>query len=142
MNLIVDLISIFYITLTRPLRKKFRMRWFFDVTKVKESSFSKSDLTDPPQIFDAHLLVNTNLSPSSFNFSVGFYIMIMFWVRWFHTYFFRITDESALIGNFLRNGRVRGKPIGRVRVKILFEKLRYGFFTYRFIAMMAIPTVE
>ena len=40
------------------------MRWFFDVSKVKESSFSKSDLTDPPQIFDAHLLENTNFSPS------------------------------------------------------------------------------
>ena len=31
--------------------------------------------------------------------------------------FRRIGDESALIRNFLRNGRVRGKPIGRVRVK-------------------------
>ena len=39
--------------------------------KVKESSFFKSDLTDPPQIFDAHLLEYTNLSPSSFHFSVG-----------------------------------------------------------------------
>ena len=34
--------------------------------------FLKSDLTDPPQIFDGHLLENTNLSPSSFYFSVGF----------------------------------------------------------------------
>ena len=25
--------------LTRPLRRKLRMRWFFDVSKVKESSF-------------------------------------------------------------------------------------------------------
>ena len=45
------------------------MRWFFDVSKVKESSFSKSDLT---QIFDAHLLENTDLSPFRFHFSVGF----------------------------------------------------------------------
>ena len=66
------------LTLTRPLRRKLRMRWFFDVSKVKESSFFKSDLTDPPQIFDAHLLENTNLSPSSFHFSVGFYIKICF----------------------------------------------------------------
>ena len=29
------------------MRKKLRMRWFFDVSKVKESSFFKSDLTDP-----------------------------------------------------------------------------------------------
>ena len=48
------------------------MRWFFDVSKVKESSFFKSDLTDPPQIFDAHLLENTDLSPSRFHFSVDF----------------------------------------------------------------------
>ena len=31
--------------------------------------FFKSDLTDPhPQIFDAHLLKNTNSSPSRFDF--------------------------------------------------------------------------
>ena len=34
--------------------------------------FFKSDLTEPPQIFDAHLLGNTDLSPSRFHFSVGF----------------------------------------------------------------------
>ena len=62
----------FKLSLRRPLRKKLQMRWFFDVSKVKESSFSKSDLTDPPQIFDAHLLENTDLSPSRFHFSVGF----------------------------------------------------------------------
>ena len=38
----------FILTLTRPLRSKLRMRWFFDVSKVKESSFLKLDLTDPP----------------------------------------------------------------------------------------------
>ena len=59
--------------LTRPLRIKLRMRWFFDVSKVKELSFFKSDLTDPHQIFDAHLLEKTNLSPSSFHFSVDLY---------------------------------------------------------------------
>ena len=36
-----------YLTLTRPLPRKLRMRWFLDVSKVKESSFFKSDLTDP-----------------------------------------------------------------------------------------------
>ena len=59
--------------LRRPLRRKLRMRWFFDVSKVKESSFYKSDLTEQPQIFDVHLLENTDLSPSRFNFSVSFY---------------------------------------------------------------------
>ena len=34
--------------------------------------FFLSDLIDPPQIFDAHLLENTDLSPSRFNFSVVF----------------------------------------------------------------------
>ena len=69
------------LTLRRPSRRKLRMRWFFDVSKVEESSFFKSDLTSPPpQIFDPHLLVkfsqfsrfNTDLSPSRFHFSVGF----------------------------------------------------------------------
>ena len=40
--------------------------------------FFKSDLTDSTQIFDAHLLENTNFSPSSFHFSVSFYIKICF----------------------------------------------------------------
>ena len=70
------------LTLTRPLRRKLRMRWFFELSKVKESSFFKSDLTDLPQIFDAQ------------------YKKV--------TYFCRVSDESALIRNFLRNGRVRG----------------------------------
>ena len=48
------------------------MSWFFDVPKVKESSLFKSDLTDPPQIFDEHLLEKTDLSLSRFHFSVGF----------------------------------------------------------------------
>ena len=39
------------LTLTRSLRKKFRMRLIFDVSEVKESSFFKSDLTDPPLRF-------------------------------------------------------------------------------------------
>ena len=39
------------LTLRRPLHRKLRMRWFFDVYKVKESSFSKSDLTDPASDF-------------------------------------------------------------------------------------------
>ena len=44
-----------WLTLTRPLRRKLRIRLVFDVSKVKESSFFKSDLTDPPQIIEAHL---------------------------------------------------------------------------------------
>ena len=47
----------------------------FDISKVKESI---SNLTDPPQIFNAHVLENTNYSLSSFHFSVGFYIKICF----------------------------------------------------------------
>ena len=48
------------------------------VAQKTADEFFKSDLTDPPQIFDAHLLENTNLSPSSFHFSVGFYIKTCF----------------------------------------------------------------
>ena len=39
------------LTLTRPLRRKLQMKWFFDVPKVKELRFFKSDLTDPPSDF-------------------------------------------------------------------------------------------
>ena len=61
-----------FLTLRRPLRRKLRMRWFFDVFRVKESSFSKSDLTYTPSDFWLHLLETTDLSPSTFHFSVGF----------------------------------------------------------------------
>ena len=30
-----------------PVAQKIADEWFFDLSKVKESSFSKSDLTDP-----------------------------------------------------------------------------------------------
>ena len=40
---------------------------------MKELSFIKSDLIDLHQIFDAHLLETTDLSPSRFHFSVGLY---------------------------------------------------------------------
>ena len=66
------LLTSYILTFRRPLRKKLRMGWFFDVSEVKESSFLKSDLTDPPKILDAHLLVNTNLGPFRFPFSVSF----------------------------------------------------------------------
>ena len=67
-----------YLTFTRSLRRNLRMRWVFDVSKVKESSFVNRTSLTPPQIFDAHLLENTNLSPSSFPFPVSFYIKICF----------------------------------------------------------------
>ena len=53
------------IYLNPQLRKKLRMRWFFDVSKVKESSFFKSDLTD--LTLDAHLFENINFSFSKLN---------------------------------------------------------------------------
>ena len=48
------------------------MRLVFDISEEKESRFFKSDVNDPHQIFDAHLLETTDLSPSRFHFSVGF----------------------------------------------------------------------
>ena len=58
------------LTLRRPLLRKLQMRWLFDASKVKKSSFFKSDLTDPPQNFDAHLLENNDCSPSRFHISL------------------------------------------------------------------------
>ena len=37
-------LKIMLLTLWRPLRRKLRMRWFSDVSKVNESSFFNSDL--------------------------------------------------------------------------------------------------
>ena len=61
------------LTLRRPFRRKVRMRRFFDISKVKESSFFLNrTLMTLHQIFDAHLLKKPDLSPSRFHFSVGF----------------------------------------------------------------------
>ena len=49
-----------------------------------EFFLNRTSLT-PPQIFDAQLLENADLSPSIFHFPVDFYIKIMFWVRWFYS---------------------------------------------------------
>ena len=49
-----------FLTLRRPLRRKLRMRGFYAISKVKESSSFKSDLSDPPSDFYAHLLENIN----------------------------------------------------------------------------------
>ena len=132
-----------HLTLTRPLRRKLRMRLFLDVSKVKESSFLKLDLTDPPLRFlmrifweiPHYALIGYKLQLSFFS---GFYIKIMFRVRQFYSLFermklkrkrtmfiqtnqllitsfyikrslfCRISDQSALIRTFLRNGHVRG----------------------------------
>ena len=43
--------SKFDLTLRRPLRRKLRMRWFFDVSKVKESRFFNRTSLTPPSDF-------------------------------------------------------------------------------------------
>ena len=67
------------LTLKRQLRKKLWMRWFFDVSKVKESSFFKSDLTDPPSDFWCAAFGKYRLKPFQISFFSGFYINIIFW---------------------------------------------------------------
>ena len=100
---------------------------------MKESRFFQIGPHWPPSYFWCAILKNTNLSSSSFHFSAGFYIKIKFWVGWFYrlfewdwrektmfihtdqpliTYIWKrnlfccFRDESALIRNFLCNGRV------------------------------------
>ena len=61
-----------------PFAQKIADEVIFRRFQGEAVEFFISDLTDTPQIFDAHLLENTNLSPSSFHFSVGFYFKIIF----------------------------------------------------------------
>ena len=58
--------------LTLSYAKSCEWGGFSTFLRWRSRVFFKSDLTDPPQIFDAHLLENTDLSPSRFHFSVGF----------------------------------------------------------------------
>ena len=56
-----------------PVAQKIAYEVVFRRFQGEGVEFFKSDLTEPPpQIFDAHLLENTDLSPSRFHFSVGF----------------------------------------------------------------------
>ena len=68
--------SYFSLTLRRPLREKLWMRWFFDVSEVKDSSFFKSDLTDPSQFFDAFPLekfcFDQEMRKKNVNFKVNY----------------------------------------------------------------------
>ena len=82
------------LTLRRPLRRKVRMRWSFDISEVKESSFFfKSDLNDPPSDFWCASFGNYRFKPFQISFFSGFYIKFMFWVRWFYNLFERMRLE-------------------------------------------------
>ena len=61
-----------YVNPQAPVAQKVADEVVFRRFQGEKSSFFKSDLTDPPHIFVAHLLENTKLSPSSFHFSMGF----------------------------------------------------------------------
>ena len=66
------------LTLRRPLRRKVRMRWFFDISKVTQSSFFKLNLTDPPLDFWCASFGKHQFKPFSFHFPMDFYIKIIF----------------------------------------------------------------
>ena len=66
------------LTLRRPLRIKLRMRWFFGISKEKESRFFKTDLNDPPSDFLCASFGNYRFKPFQISFFNGFYIKIMF----------------------------------------------------------------
>ena len=129
------------------MRRKLRARWFFDVSKVKESSFflNRTSLT-PHQIFDAHLLKTI-------------------WVRWFYSLFKRMrlerkrtmfiqTNQPLITSFYIKKvpifaelaisqrwsaifcatGAWGGKPIGRVRVNLSEEhKWKFPLFFARII---------
>ena len=60
------------LTLRRPLRRKIRMRCFLDISKVKESSFFKSDLTNPPSDFWYASFENYRFKPFQISSFSGF----------------------------------------------------------------------
>ena len=76
------------LTLRRPLRRKLRMRWFWDFSKL--SSFVKSDLIDLPSDFWCESFGKYRFKPFQISFLSGFYNKIMFWLRWFSSLFERM----------------------------------------------------
>ena len=59
-----------------PVAQKVADEVVFRRFQGEQVEFFLNRISLTSQIFDAHLLENTNLSPSSFHFSVGFYIKI------------------------------------------------------------------
>ena len=82
------------LTLKRLLRRKLRRRWFFDISEVKESSFflNRTSLTAPSDFWCASF-GKYRFRPFQISFFSGFYIKIMFWVRWFYSLFERMRSE-------------------------------------------------
>ena len=75
------------------MHRKLRMRWFFDISKVKESSFFLIGSHWPPSHFLCAFFGNYRFKPFKISFFSGFYIKIMFWVRWFYSLFERMRLE-------------------------------------------------
>ena len=74
-----------FLTLTRPLRRKLRTWWLFDVSKVKKPSFLKQTSLTPSD-FWCSFFGEYQFKPFQLSFFSEFYTKIMFWVRWFYTY--------------------------------------------------------
>ena len=64
----IDFTSKIYFNPQAPVAQKIADEVVFCHFQGEAVEFFESDLTDPPQIFDAHLLENTDLSPSRFHF--------------------------------------------------------------------------
>ena len=80
------------LTLRRPLRRKLRMWWFFDISNVNESIFlNRTSLT--PSDFWCASFGKYRLRPFQISFFSGFYVKIMIWVRWFYSLFEKMTLE-------------------------------------------------
>ena len=116
-------ISIGHLTLRRPLRKKLRMRWFFDVSDVKESSFFKPDLTDPPSDFwraSFGILGISNLSWINLR-QMSHRVGALSNQHARKPYFIKLAMSVHCSAIFCATGAGGAKPIGRVRVNIIVE---------------------
>ena len=79
--------------------------------------FFKSDLTDPPSDFWCASFGKYRFKPFQISFFSGFYIKIIFWVRWFYSLFER-----------MRLKRKRRMLIHTNKPLVTFYKKRYLFF--------------
>ena len=75
-NFLIQIEKFAYITLTRPLRRTLRMRWFI-----------LTDLTDPTSDFWCASFGKYQFVPFQLSFNSRFYINIIFWLRWFYSLF-------------------------------------------------------
>ena len=103
-----------------PIALKITDKVVFRRFRGEGVEFFKSDLTDPPSEFFCASFVKYRLKPFQISFLSGFYIKVMFWVRWFFAEV-RVKREMQI---WIFQDTVKRS------IRIIFRKPKFGFWPW------------